>query len=127
MNKDRSQIAVLGQYGEDVACNYLINKGYQIEGRNINYKNGEIDIVAKKGKSLHFVEVKTRKKSSFMKPFEAINYFKVKKIKAASKMYLSDRKYGYADRDYPECHFDVISIEILDGSYNLEFIEDAFE
>lgn len=49
----------IGHLGEDIAQKYLENKGFSIIGQNYLKKYGEIDIIAKKGKILHFVEVKT--------------------------------------------------------------------
>jgi putative endonuclease len=48
----------IGQLGEDIASTYLIRNGYSIIGRNFLKKWGEIDIIAKLGKKLHFIEVK---------------------------------------------------------------------
>ena len=49
----------IGQIGEDLAARYLENKGFTVVGRNYRKKYGEIDIIAKKGETLHFVEVKS--------------------------------------------------------------------
>jgi putative endonuclease len=49
----------IGKIGEEAAANYLKRKGYTIEGRNYRKKWGEIDVIAKKGGKIHFVEVKT--------------------------------------------------------------------
>ena len=50
---------LLGNKGEDIACDFLINNGFRIIGRNVSNKLGEIDIVAKRNKTLHFIEVKS--------------------------------------------------------------------
>lgn len=49
----------IGRLGEDIAIKYLENKGFSIKGLNYRKKCGEIDIIAQKGKILHFIEVKT--------------------------------------------------------------------
>ena len=49
----------IGRLGEDIAAIYLENKGFSVIGRNYLKKCGEIDIIAKKGKILHFIEVKS--------------------------------------------------------------------
>ena len=68
--KNRNQL--LGQKGEEVACGYLRKKGYTIVTRNWRSKIGEIDIVAKRGDVLVFVEVKTRGGTGHGYPEEAI-------------------------------------------------------
>jgi len=48
-----------GNIAEDKACKYLINKNYEILERNFYFKGGEIDIIAKKDNTIHFIEVKS--------------------------------------------------------------------
>ena len=57
--KNPTEKQVIGKIGEDCACKYLKKEGYKIIDRNYLKKWGEIDIVAQKGKKLHFVEVKS--------------------------------------------------------------------
>jgi putative endonuclease len=58
-SKEPTEKQKIGQIGEDFACEYLSKEGYKIIDRNYLKKWGEIDIVAKKGKKIHFVEVKS--------------------------------------------------------------------
>lgn len=55
----------LGKWGEDVACWWLRRKGYEIIGRRFRTQNGEADVIASRGEELLFIEVKTRRSSSF--------------------------------------------------------------
>lgn len=82
-----------GKLGEDIACNYLINCGYNVIERNFYCKQGEIDIIAidEKTSELVFVEVKTRKNFSYGKPSEAVNENKQKHIYNSAKYYLYSR------------------------------------
>lgn len=59
INSNPTQKQVIGKIGEDCACKYLQKKGYTIIDRNYLKKWGEIDIVAKKGSKVHFIEVKS--------------------------------------------------------------------
>ncbi|MBQ8144137.1 MAG: YraN family protein [Butyricicoccus sp.] len=54
-----------GAWGEELAAQYLCRKGYKILARNFRIRQGELDIIASKGKYLAFVEVKTRKNDRF--------------------------------------------------------------
>lgn len=77
-------IAVIG---EDIACDYLLKRGYKIIERNFRKKYEEIDIVATHGSTLAFIEVKTRKSDSFGTPLEGISPFKVWHLVALAQFY----------------------------------------
>lgn len=78
----------LGKIGEDLALDYLKSNGYLVLQRNFTSKFGEIDIVAQKGLSLYFIEVKTRSNLKYGEPFEAVNKRKIYHIKKAAQYYL---------------------------------------
>ncbi len=77
-----------GNLGEDRACNYLISKGYTILTRNFRTRFGEIDIIAKDGTCIVFVEVKMRSNTLYGLPKEAITSKKIQKISFAASFYL---------------------------------------
>jgi len=82
-----------GNKGEDLACEYLLKNGYQILERNKHFsKLCEIDIIAKYKNKIVFVEVKTRKNSSFGAPFEAITKTKYNNIKTGVFSYVKENK-----------------------------------
>jgi putative endonuclease len=101
----------LGNLGEDIAEKYLKKQGYKIIERNFRYKGcGEIDIIAKKGENLSFIEVKTRITKSQRSPYtpeDNITYFKQKQLIKLSKIYLANKKLI----DIP-WQIDVIAVEI---------------
>ena len=85
---------VIGSLGEKLACEYLVNKGYKILGKNCKYFCGEIDIVAKKkglfaDKAIHFVEVKTSffTNNNFF-PEQRVDFKKQQKYKKLSEIWL---------------------------------------
>ena len=89
-NKDK------GDFGEDIAQNYLKKNGYKILDTNWRYsKFSELDIVAKKSEILVFVEVKFRSSNKCGTPFEAINYEKLNHLKTAILAYLQNTKEKY--------------------------------
>jgi len=73
--------------GEDIAAKYLENKGYKIIERNFRKGYGEIDIIAIQGRTLIFIEVKTRTSEKYGTPAEAITYFKLKSLIKTAEFY----------------------------------------
>ena len=116
----------LGNYGEDLAAEFLIKKGFKILGRNISYGAGELDIVARKGDELHFIEVKTRFSDDFVSPLDAVTEKKQRRILRASQCFLMDSANKFDLDDPPPCFFDVVSIEGKEGSESIDFFEDVF-
>ena len=98
---------MLGRLGEDTAAEFLIRDGYRIIERNFSCKLGEIDIIAVKGDTLVFAEVKTRLSEMFGRPAESVDARKQEHIKRTAQLYLSMRKM------HPmRISFDVIEVEI---------------
>ena len=88
----------LGNKGEDIACDFLIKNGFRIIGRNISNKLGEIDIVARNNKILHFIEVKTGSASDKINPSENLSYHKIRKFLRAVEIYISNNKISEQQR-----------------------------
>ena len=65
---------LIGKFGEDTAQKYLLENGYKILKRNYRAAGGEIDIIAKKGDHLSFVEVKSRADKKYGYAADAVNY-----------------------------------------------------
>ncbi len=78
----------LGTWGEELAADYLQRKGYTILERDWKSGHRDIDIIATNGKTIVFVEVKTRSNRIFIEPEEAINYQKLKNLRAAINHYV---------------------------------------
>lgn len=80
----------LGTEGENRAIEFLSNNNYKIIEANYRVgKIGEVDIIAKEAEYICFIEVKTRRTSSFGIPSEAVNYRKQQKIRCVAQLYLS--------------------------------------
>jgi putative endonuclease len=113
----------LGMRGEDEATRLLKNKGYKILDRNYRCRFGEIDIVAREGDTIAFVEVKTRGSEDFGSPKEALDTRKRRHITRASMDYLNrHRRSGDA-----HIRFDVVTVEKKGDRFVLELIKNAFE
>ena len=82
----------IGQVGENVACRFLVKHGFSLVERNYQKKWGEIDIIARKGKILHFVEVKTVSRENVKELKEEVDSFEPeenvhpKKLKRMSRI-----------------------------------------
>ncbi len=96
----------VGELGENISAHYLANSGYAILEKNYTCKFGEIDIIAKKGTVLAFIEVKTRTSISYGYPEEAVDKYKIKKIKNTANFFIANNK-PLQDFNF---RFDVISI-----------------
>src|SRR5688572_12898222 len=94
----KSSTRSIGGRAEDLACNYLKKQGYKIVATNFLIRGGEIDIVAKDGESLVFVEVKARFNGQFGSAREAITPWKLKAMQKCALFYIQNIKWG--DRPY---------------------------
>src|SRR5580700_761208 len=94
----------LGQRGENVAARHLRNQGYRIIERNFRCEVGEVDIIARDGPTLVFVEVKTRTNDDPI-PEDNVNQIKRHQLTKAARFYLS--RYGTPQ---PPARFDVVAI-----------------
>ena len=90
----------IGQVGEDVACRFLVKQGFSLVERNYQKKWGEIDVIARKGKVLHFVEVKTVSRENVkelkndidsFEPEENVHPKKLKRMSRIIQTYLIEK------------------------------------
>ncbi len=110
----------LGKYGEDLASDYLKKSGYKIIERNFRIRGGEIDIIALDGKTLVYVEVKTRSNHQFGLPEESVTYHKLKFLERASKFYRLQRK------NLPDLErIDVVAIDLSGSEPKIKLIKNA--
>lgn len=112
----------IGKRGEEVAVAFLKRKGYKIIQKNYKNKLGEIDIIAKDGETLCFIEVKTRTNFKFGFPQEAVTIFKQKKINRVALSYL--KQYNLLNIS---SRFDIISVVLNNRQkFDIEIIKNAF-
>ncbi len=92
----RTEKRRLGDLGEGIACRFLEKRGFQIIERNYLKKWGEIDIVAKKGELMHFIEVKSVSHvtagSSGYRPEDNVHPWKIKRLYRTIETYLLHKK-----------------------------------
>jgi putative endonuclease len=111
----------VGDIGEKIAENFLRQQGYVILERKFYYQHGEIDIVAKDGDALVFIEVKLRRNNTFGLPEESVTPKKQELLRRTAE--------GYVQINNLEniiCRFDVVSISEQDGETRCLLLKDCF-
>jgi len=126
----KTQKMETGDRGEELAEMFLMKQGYKIIARNYWKPWGEIDIVAKKGEWIHFVEVKTVirdlasiKDNEDYSPFDNITADKKRRLCSALKTFLAENSYS-ADADW---QVDAIAVYLdkVSKKYDIDFLEDV--
>ncbi|MFN3752910.1 YraN family protein [Flavobacterium sp.] len=110
----------LGKFGEELAVDFLQQKGYSILETNWTFQKAEIDIIAQKENTLAIVEVKTRSTTDFGLPQDFVKPKKIQLLVKAVNEYVTSN-----DLDV-EVRFDIIAIFKENSQYKIEHIEDAF-
>jgi putative endonuclease len=110
----------LGTKGEEIAVTTLVQKGYEILDRNWHFVHKELDIIAKDGNMLVFVEVKTRTMDTFENAKEALTWKKQQFIVDAANAYIVSKEIEL------EARFDVVSVIFNGKTYKVEHLVDAF-
>ena len=113
----------IGNFGENLALNFLINKNHKLIKRNFKIRNGEIDLITTSNGIIVFTEVKTRYSNKYGSPSESVNYSKQNRIKNTASYFI------YRNGFYNiNIRFDVIEIILnhYDYNYKIIHIEDAF-
>ena len=113
----------VGDYYESLACTYLREHGAYILERNYRAFRGDIDIIARDGKFLTFIEVKYRRDKRFGTPEAAVTFSKQKQICKLSKLYLYSK---HKSIDIP-IRYDVIAITDIDNTATIRWYKNAFE
>ena len=113
---------ILGKIGEDLARQRLKDLGYRIIKANYTCALGEIDLIARDGDVLVFVEIKTRKKQSLGLAKEAVTKRKQVKLSKVALAYLK-----YNNLLGSKARFDVVAVGVSEGKKEIEIVKDAFE
>lgn len=110
----------LGQQGEDAAAEYLRARGWEVVARNVRRRGGEIDIVVRRGGTLAFVEVKTRRSTAYGTPAEAVTYRKQMRIRGLAAALLAEGLHA------SQVRFDVIEVLARRDALALRHLEGVF-
>ncbi len=114
----RTPAQVAGGEAEEKAARFLARKGLRIVARNYRTRMGEIDLVARDGATLVFVEVRLRSSARFGSAAASIDWRKRSRVEAAARHFLASLAHE------PPCRFDVVT---LDGDSAASWLRGAFE
>ncbi|MEA4921308.1 MAG: YraN family protein [Clostridiaceae bacterium] len=109
---------LLGRYGEHIAADFLRKKGYAILAAGYRGPYGEIDIIARKGCVVSFVEVKTRKNQGYLPANTAVGAAKRKRIMLTAQQWIDENQCT------EQLSFDII--EVYTDDKTIRHIKDAF-
>jgi putative endonuclease len=114
----------VGKWGEALAAKHLLASGYLIRARNWRHGHGELDIIAERGQTIVFVEVRTRRSNAYGVPQESISPNKRARLIATAQAYLD--QHGLQDAQW---QIDVIAVELdqRNALVRLEHLECAIE
>jgi len=110
----------LGKKGEQLAVDYLLDKGYNIVERNYRFDKAEVDIIAQKDNTLAIVEVKTRSSIDFGNPQDFVKPKQIQRLVKAVDEYVTVNGLDV------EVRFDIIAIVKKGRLFDIEHLQDAF-
>lgn len=112
-----------GNFAEDLACDFLKQKGLQLIERNYRCRFGEIDLVMKQEQTLVFIEVRSRQKNNQVDAITSIDLFKQQKLIRSAEYYLQQHKFACSI----PARFDVIAVTRTDKQNKIDWLQNAIE
>ena len=113
-----------GRAAEEAAAHYLTRTGWRLLGRNVRIGRGELDIVARRGPVLAFIEVKGRRTSTCGAPEDAVGPRKRRQVARLAELWLAARP--WALRGVTDVRFDVIAVDAGTGVTRVRHLPAAF-
>lgn len=107
----------LGAAGEDRAAAWYVEQGYEVVARNWRCREGELDLIVRKGRTVVFCEVKNRSSAAFGSPLEAVTAVKRQRIRHLARTWLDSATLRPTD-----IRFDVVGIlagemDVVQGAF----------
>ncbi|WP_207492541.1 YraN family protein [Aridibaculum aurantiacum] len=109
-----------GIEGEKLAAEWLTAKGFLIRETNWRFRHWEVDLIAEKGDTLHFIEVKTRRSTRYGNPEDSITRQKFKNLKDAAE------QYQFLNPGWKWIQFDVLAILVKGEQIDYWFNQDVY-
>jgi len=111
-----------GRQGEEIASRHLRDQGYVILERNFRCPFGEMDIVARQGEVLVFVEVRSRRSDHFGEPLDSVGPLKQRKLSRIALCYIQKHHLQNS-----LARFDVLGVKLSREGHTLELVRNAFD
>jgi putative endonuclease len=112
----------LGKRSEDLACRELERRGYTIVERRFRTRCGELDVIARDGNVLVFVEVRSRSSGNFGTPLESVTWQKRLRLSRMAASYCCAKRLAAVP-----CRFDVVAVVEREGTRTIELVKGAFD
>jgi putative endonuclease len=111
----------VGAAGEDAAAAWYRDRGFEVLARNWRVREGELDLVVRRGATIVFCEVKTRSSDRFGLPSEAVTAVKQRRLRMLAMLWLDAHRSAHG-----ELRFDVASVTPAGAQPRVEVVEGAF-
>ena len=113
-----------GRAAEEAAARHLIQHGWRLLGRNVRIGRGELDIVARRGPVLAFVEVKARRTRTCGAPEDAVGAMKRRQVARLAELWLAARPWALTGVD--DVRFDIIAVDSSSFPSTIRHLPAAF-
>jgi putative endonuclease len=114
----------LGRAAEEAAARYLETRGWRLLGRNVRVGRGELDIIARRGPVLAFVEVKARRTHSCGAPEDAVGAAKRRQVARLAELWLAARPWAMGG--VRDVRFDIIAVDLTSFPAAVRHLAAAF-
>ena len=111
----------LGLLGERIAAKWLRRRGWRVLEHRFKNGHRDLDLVVQRGKTVAFVEVKTRTDLNFGGPVSAVDFFKLQQLRRSALVWMS--RHGRSGIEY---RIDVIAVWITVGDVKILHVENAY-
>ena len=115
---------LFGRAAEEAAARHLIAHGWRLLGRNVRIGRGELDIVARRGPVLAFVEVKARRTRTCGAPEDAVSALKRRQVARLAELWLAARPWALNGVD--DVRFDIIAVDATSFPSTIRHLSAAF-
>lgn len=115
---------LFGRAAEEAAAQHLLRRGWRLLGRNVRVGRGELDIVARRGPVLAFVEVKARRTATCGSPEDAVSPHKRRQVARLAELWLASRPWALTG--VSDVRFDIVAVDATVVPAVVRHVQGAF-